>query len=230
MKPRSHFWFHRSAVLAVLLLGAITAFMPGRQRVRGTDIPLDRLLPKTIGPWTHLPLPPSPPPSMLAFLDQTFTGVYTSAPDRALILTVEYSGDFRRRNEVHIPEYCHRQRGDQVTILDRLSVPVTPAVAFPAILMEWENPQLKKSAVCAFWLVVDGQQTADLLHLKLNQLMAGILNRTKDVVLVRVDAFAKPGSASSGRAERIKMIESFVRDLFGSSEPATRLRLFGTGA
>ena len=215
--------------VALVFLGmAVSVFIGDRSKSEPESLlGLVELVPDTIGTWNRSGQPPVFPQSDLEFLNEFYQGVFREPDGRAVSLMIEYGSDSRRRHEVHLPEYCHRARGDVIRNLPELKIEPASSQPISVGLIEWEYPRDQVKALCAYWLIVGGRYTTDVWELKFEQFFSGILSKPKGVVLVRVDAFYSPESPNDQREERIAAISAFVRAFLESAPAQTRAVLFG---
>ncbi|UCF36934.1 MAG: exosortase-associated EpsI family protein [Acidobacteriota bacterium] len=220
---------HKFAILLLVLPIVLPHFWSTREK----HAPLNRIglaefVPEEIGPWKFEEIddPTQPPP--FAYLNEFYKGVFIDEDGRAVVLSIEYGSDFRRHYQMHLPDDCHRTRGDTVHLLPDHTIHLGNSTELPSALMEWEYPRSNVNALCAYWVVLEGEQSSDIPWLKLRQFFAGILHEPREIVLIRIDQFYGEDGPRLERSKKLESLDEFVESLYRSINAKGRLLFFGS--
>lgn len=217
--------------MAVLLLLGIAAGSPfisdhskdNAQKVIG----LANFLPEEVPGWTLTRLETPPEELDFEYLNELYKGVFVDSDQEPVVLLIEYGSDFRRRYQMHFPDVCHQNRGDEVRVLPKTQFVLSDGRAIDSALIEWYYPKKNVRALCAYWLVISNHQTANIFELKLRQFFAGIFQAPKDVYLVRFDTFYQTQETEKERSARLELLKGLVGQFYDALPEDSRLRFFG---
>lgn len=227
--PDSRGGFRRTATVAALLaVTAITAvFGQGHEKERPTlRLGLAKMLPSEFQGWAYTPARTTLREGDPEFLNELFEGIYTKPGLGSVVLTVEFSSDSRRRYELHLPDVCHRYRGDAVLMKDPTRLALPDGREMDLALMQWEYPLRGVTALCAYWFVIGGRQSADVGAMKIRQLLAGLAFRGSTSLLLRVDVLSR-NTPAGDLAHDLALITLFTRELYDVLDSGARSALFG---
>ncbi len=224
MNRNRHGW----PVALILLLILVASFLGGNlKNDPDSVINLASLIPNQLGDWKEAGPPPAIPQTDLEFLNEFFQCLFRDEMGRTVSLIVEYGSDSRRRHEIHLPEYCHRARGDVIRTLSGVQIQAMGTRSFPVALMEWEYPQKGVRALCGYWVVVGGRRTTNVWRLKFDQFFSGILSRPRGVVLVRADVFYSSRPTDAERFEKIETVTDFFQSMLENLPNDSKSTLLG---
>jgi hypothetical protein len=161
-------------------------------------------------------------------INEMFQGVYYHPVYGYMGITLEYSSDSRRRHELHFPDICQEARGDKVVKFPSFHVALNNGNTLPVALLSWEYRLKSQKALCAYWYVVNGEPSISTLSLKIKQIFAGLFNKPKDSVLVRIDRFYEKALTEDRLEKKIVLLKKFIKDLYSGMKGNTRSILYGS--
>lgn len=229
----------RDIVLAVLMIGAALVVLshPVRKEEASKKINLVNFIPESFAGWRSQTYDTSNYSDQWQSINELLVRTYAKEEKGALLRTfktldfvLEYSSDLRKNFSFHFPETCQRAAGNEIEFLKPVELELAPNKAIKAKClfirgMEHSPEQIDKIVI--YWLVIDNKQYYQTFFIKLDQMLAGLLKRSKSGFLVRFDYFydLKYNENDLSRAKEI--ISGFIQELYATLDPPTRLKLFG---
>ncbi len=143
---------------------------------------------------------------------------------------LEYSSDLRQNFGFHFPENCHRAGGNEVEFLSPMEVPLSEGkslVAKRIFIKGIPGSAENVDKLVTYWLVVDGKQRYRTFFIKLDQMLSGLLSRSKKGFLVRIDYTSGLEYTPEGLDKASRVTAGFIGDLYFSLDPEKKKLLFG---
>ena len=227
----SFFQKFKSDIYIVFLLAVVSWFSffgNIEKHSQNKSLGLRQIIPNQIVGWKLVRVGNPKEIAGLTFINEMFQGIYYHPTHGYLGLTVEYSSDSRRKYELHFPDICHRARGDRVIKFPPFEVSLDSGRLLPVALLSWEYTLKSQNAFCAYWYVVGDEPSISTLKLKIKQLIAGLLNRPEDTVLVRIDSYYKQSLSSAKKEKTLIFLKEFIEALYSKILPQSRRFLYGS--
>ena len=176
----------------ILFLGGISVLVFPPQKMNATKkIHLDALIPVTIADWkSHTYDTKNYDDQWKSINELLVRTYYKLESNKAVDLYVEYSGDMRRAFGFHFPENCYRGGGNSFVVLDdfKIELPDKRLLQARAILIKGERGKREESdKLVVYWVVMEGKHIHDIWTIKINQMFAGLFNKAREGILVRVE-------------------------------------------
>ena len=82
--------------------------------------------------------------------------------------------------------------------------------------------------IVVYWLTIDNKQYYRTFFIKLDQMLAGLLKRSKKGFLVRVDYFEGLKYTDEHIQEAREVVAGFIKELYNAIDEDSRIMLFGS--
>lgn len=218
----------QALIAASLMVGAAALAHVATPRVRTADLapPLDleRLVPKSFGPWrvdTNLPVI-LPSPDVQAKLDaiynQVLSRTYVDGGGQRVMLSMAYGGDQSDGMSIHLPEVCYPAQGFEVR-RRRQAHWTIEGRAMPVVQLETRLSQ--RNEPVTYWIVVGDEVVPSRTAQKIVKMRYGLRGQIPDGMLVRVSSIDGDAARAFGTQA------AFARALQAAIAPELRWRVFG---
>ena len=216
-------------ILTILIVVSLFSLFGNLQKYSGSkEMDLKKIMPVEVNGWKLVRTNTEVGIEGYVSINEMFQGLYYHPVHGYLGVTVEYSSDSRRRYELHFPDICQEARGDKVIKFPPFHVMLDNGKSLPVALLSWEYPLKSQKALCAYWYVVNGDPSISTLNLKIKQIVAGLLTKPRDSILVRIDRSYKE-ALTEGRVEnKISLLKKFIKDLYSGIKGRSRRILYGS--
>jgi len=216
-------------ILTILIVIALFSLFGNLKKYSGSkEMGFKKIIPVEIDDWKLVRTNTAVGIEGLVSINEMFQGTYYHPVHGYLGITVEYSSDSRRRYELHFPDICQEARGDEVIKFPPFHVMLDNGNALPVALLSWEYRLKSQKALCAYWYVINGESSISTLSLKIKQIFAGLLNKPKDSILVRIDRFYEKALTEDRLENKIVLLKKFIKDLYSGIEGKSRRILYGS--
>ncbi|MBF0408472.1 MAG: exosortase-associated EpsI family protein [Candidatus Riflebacteria bacterium] len=214
---RNKIQIHKVFVIILLLILTIfSLFFVSEKKNPELRKDFDKIIPRNFGGWEFIPLKTRVSNEKTSFLSEIYEAKFRHPKMGEIFLTIEFGSDSRKKFQLHMPHVCHRVRGDQISILDPLEVAMKDGRNINTALLDWYYPKNKAGALCSYWLIIADKAYSSYFQISMSQFFAGLLYRTQDSILVRIDTFYLKTPNVKERKLLQFMISIFVRDLYQS--------------
>ena len=224
----------RDIVLFTLMIVAAfyVALNPAQKHAAEEKIDLQSIVSATFGDWVSKTYDTSDYRDKWQSINELLTRAYYNNLSREKVqFILEYSSDLRKNFSFHFPEGCYRAGGNEIEFLDpiEISLPDDNVIKAKCLYIKGsEHALVKEDNLIVYWLVIDNKQYYRTFFIKLDQMLAGILGRSKKGFLVRVD-YSGAVEYSEGKIQKgRKAITRFIKDFYRSLRPEERTMFFGT--
>lgn len=169
---------------------------------------LDRIIPKSIGPWTFetasgLVLPPPDQLSDSLYSD-LMTRVYLAPDLPPIMLLIAYSGVQDGMIQVHRPEFCYTAGGYALSPGFAHAIPIKPGFALPTTrltaTLNGRNEELM------YWTRMGGAFPLRWIDQRIAVLRENLAGRIPDGLLVRVSTIGPDGPAATAAIDRFTQL------------------------
>lgn len=216
----------------ILFLGGISVLVFPPQKMNSTKkIHLDALIPVTIADWkSHTYDTKNYDDQWKSINELLVRTYYKLESNKAVDLYVEYSGDMRRAFGFHFPENCYRGGGNSFVVLDdfKIELPDKRLLQARAILIKGERGKREESdKLVVYWVVMEGKHIHDIWTIKINQMLAGLINKAREGIIVRIDFRNLNKEINGNYNEEIETVREFLTDFYLGLPATTKNLLFG---
>lgn len=229
----------RDIVLASLMILAMVIVLlnPVKKEAAGKKLDLATFIPASFAGWVSRTYDTANYSDKWQSINELLVRTYAKEERGGLLrkvkmldLVFEYSSDLRKNFSFHFPETCHRAAGNEIEFFQPLEIRIAPDKSIKAKCLFIKG--LKGSPehidkLVVYWLVIDNKQYYQTFFIKLDQMLAGLLRRSKSGFLVRLDFLDNFTYDPKDISRAKETISSFVQDLYATLDTPTRLKVFG---
>lgn len=222
-----------SAVMIISVL--IVLLNPARKFAAGDKINLNNVVPETFCGWQSHTYDTSSYSDKWQSINELLMRIYAKKEgvllrkSTQITFTLEYSSDLRKNFSLHFPEGCYRAGGNEIEFFKPLEIKLGPGKVIKGKCLYIKgraNSSEESDKLVIYWLVIDNTQYYETLWVKFDQMLSGLLKKSKKGFLVRFDySDIKYSQTDILRAK--EKILGFVTDLYGSLDENSRLMVFG---
>lgn len=201
----------------LLAAGGALALTPRRTLDLLGDGDLEKLVPKTIGPWSVTPsnamiLPEATEGSLADRLySQTVSRLYLAESEIPVMLVIAYGSTQSDQLQLHRPEVCYRAFGFEVTDSRAVRIPVAPPDMLPA--RELVARTNERTEPILYWTRIGDHLPASSREQRIMKLRSEIAGYIADGVLVRMSTVGDPDPAKFAALER------FAKAMLDATDP-----------
>lgn len=226
----------RDSILICCMLGAFALVManPARKQNAADKINLATFIPESFAGWVSRTYDTSDYKDKWQSINEVLVRSYARevAPGvyARLNFVLEYSSDLRKNFSFHFPETCHRAGGNDIEFLKPLNIELEPGRSITAKVLFIKGKAGASEAndkIVVYWLVIDKKQYFQTFFIKLDQMLAGLLRRSKSGFLIRFDYSDALAYDSAGLERAYGVVSGFVSDLYGQLGQEERELFFG---
>ncbi len=217
--------------LTMVVVAISIALTPARKQVPDEKINLARFVPASFGSWTSVAYDLSDYKDQWQSINELLVRHYTNSETGSQVyLVVEYNSDLRKNFTFHFPEDCHRSGGNEIIQLPSLTIDLPGHAGFKTktiFVKGMDQGMVKADKLINYWLVMDDKQFSQTFRIKLDQMVDGLFNRSKQGFLIRVDTPEGLKYSDEGIRFGQQMIGNFMKDFYQALEPQERELFFG---
>ncbi|MCK4947508.1 MAG: EpsI family protein [Candidatus Aureabacteria bacterium] len=226
----------RDIIMVLLMLGAALYVFthPAEKQSPEEKINLSSLIPAAFNDWISKTYDTSDYKDKWQSINELLVrDYYEKGKGRRLGFILEYSSDLRKNFSLHFPEICHRSGGNEVIFLEPLEIDLGNGKTIKAKCLYIKGIEEGIDKIVVYWLTIDNKQYYRTFFIKLDQMLSGLLKKSKRGFLVRVDYSEDVEYTEKCIENARKVIANFIKDLYNTlltthSTPGVELEmLFG---
>lgn len=190
------------------------------------DGALEKMVPKSVGPWRFVTESGVvlPPPDALSerLYDSLVTRVYADAAGDPVMLLIAYNNQQDGMLQIHRPEFCYPAGGFTLTQTSAVEIPVEGRAPLPASTFVATNRDRNETVL--YFTRVGEVFPREWSQQRLAVIAANLRGTVPDGLLFRVSKFGNSPERELG------VLEQFVRQFIRSAPPPMRQLLSGAVA
>lgn len=224
----------RDVILSVLMISVslYVFFTPQKKYDAAEKINLASSIPSSFNDWESTAYDTSDYNDKWQSINELLARTYYNKNNQEeLDFILEYSSDLRKNFSFHFPEICLRSGGNQVIFLDPLEIAFIDSTILQAkclYIKGLDKALVKEDRIIVYWLMIDNKKFYKTLFIKLDQMLTGLLGKSKKGFLIRVDCSSEAVKHDDQIIQKTReAISNFIEDLYDALDKNKRKMLFG---